>query len=165
MRIGRESWFIAQFMAIIFHLFLADAAFQIAARINAGRCMALKINKVARFLAVVGVEKVVVANFQQRGQRRVRRNVPADAGIFLVLPMDHRHGVPADQALDAALHRPITGVRMLFLHRNGVDVRGIQMDWDVHAGLLGAAGKGVQQTGTLARTFLVNDFVKSFNPL
>ena len=39
------------------------------------------------------------------------------------------------------------------------------MDWDVHAGLLGAAGKGVQQAGTLARAFLVNDFVKSFNPL
>jgi hypothetical protein len=39
------------------------------------------------------------------------------------------------------------------------------MDWDIHAGLLGAAGKGVQQAGTLARAFLVNNFVKSFNPL
>ena len=39
------------------------------------------------------------------------------------------------------------------------------MDWDVNAGLLGAPRKGFQQAGTLARAFLVNDFVKSFNPL
>jgi hypothetical protein len=39
------------------------------------------------------------------------------------------------------------------------------MDWDVHAGLLGAPSQGVKQAGTLASAFLVNDFVKSFNPL
>ena len=89
----------------------------------------------------------------------------ADAGIFLVLPMHHGHGVPADQALDAALHRAVAGVGHLFADRNRVDVGGIELDRDVHAGFTGAAGKGVQQAGTLARAFLVNDFVKSFNPL
>src|ERR1051326_1234490 len=152
-------------MAVIFYLFLADAAFQIAARIYAGRSVSLEVNKVAGFVAVVGVEEMVVTNLEQRGQRRVRRDMLADAGIFLVLPVDHRHGVPANQALDAALHRTITRIGMFFFYRDRVHVGGIELDWDVHSGLAGTSSKGVKQTGTLARAFLVNDFVKSFNPL
>src|SRR5579864_57490 len=152
-------------MAIILNLVLADAALKIGARIYAGRSVALEINEVAGLIAVSGMEEMVVANLQQRSQRRISGNMSADAGVFLVLPVDHRHGIPADQALDAALHGAIAGVRLLFLYRNCVDVRGIQVDRNVHAGLLGAPGKGVKQAGTLARAFLVNDFVKSFNPL
>src|SRR6185437_10689194 len=164
-RIRRQSGRVTQFVTIIFYLLLADAAFQIAARINTGRGVALEINKIAGLVAVCGMEEMVIANLQHRSQRRVGGNVSANAGIFFVLPMDHGHGVPTDQALDAAFHGAITGIRHLFSHRNRIHVGGIQLYWDVHAILASATGKGVQQTGTLARAFLVNHFIKSFNPL
>ena len=39
---------------------------------------------------------------------------------------DHRHGVPADVALDPALHLPVAGERRLLLRRNRVDVRRVE---------------------------------------
>src|SRR6185312_5203866 len=103
-------------MAIILYLLLADPPFQITARIYAGRGVSLKVNEIAGLIAVVGVEEMVVANLQQRCQRRIRGNVSADAGILLVLPVDHRHSIPTDQALDAALHRPISRIGMFFFY-------------------------------------------------
>jgi hypothetical protein len=54
---------------------------------------------------------------------------------------------------------------MFFFYRDRVHIGGIELDGNVHACLASAARKGVKQAGTLARAFLVNDFVKSFNPL
>ena len=89
------------------------AAFQEGAGVDAGRSMALEIDEIAGLVAVSGVEEMIEADFEQRGQRRIGRDVAADSGIFLVLPMHHRHGIPANQALDAALHRAVAGVRQL----------------------------------------------------
>ncbi len=47
MRVGRQSAALAQFAAEIFQLFRGKAAFEKRARINAGRSVSLKINRVA----------------------------------------------------------------------------------------------------------------------
>ena len=49
-------------------------------------------------------EEVVEANFVQGGGRRVRRDVTADAVALAIGANHHRHRVPADEALDAALN-------------------------------------------------------------
>ena len=65
--------------------------------------MALEVDEVAGLIAVAAVEEVVVADFGQRGERCIGGNMAADAGIVLVGADHHGHGVPAIEALDAAL--------------------------------------------------------------
>ena len=124
-------------MAEILDLLFAQPAFQKRAGINAGRSVTLEVNEIAGLIAVAGVEEMIEADFEQRGQRRIGRDVAADAGIFLVLPMHHGHRVPADQALDAPLQLAIAGIRNFLLHRNGVDVGRVQLDRDFDARLAG----------------------------
>ena len=90
-------------MAEIIEAVVVEAAFQIGAGIDAGRGVALEINQVAGLVAVARLKEMVEAYLQQRRQRRVGGDVAADAGIFLILVVDHGHGVPAQQGLNAAL--------------------------------------------------------------
>ena len=113
MRIGRQSRSVAQFVAIILHPLLREAAFQKGTRVHSGGRVALEINEVAGLVAVAGVEEMIEADFEQGGQRRIGRDVAADSGIFLVLAVHHGHGVPANQALDAALQRAVAGIGKL----------------------------------------------------
>ena len=108
MRIRRQSGLLAQFVAEIFDLLKRQTPFQEGARIDARRAVALEINEIARLVDAglilnCRAEEVVEADLHQRGHRGIGRDVAADAGVFLVLLDDHRHRVPADDALDAAL--------------------------------------------------------------
>ena len=87
---------LAQFVAEILEMLFGEPAFQEGARVDAGRGVALEIDQVAGLVAVLGVEEMVEADFEQGGQRRVGGDVAADAGVVLVLPHHHGHGVPAD---------------------------------------------------------------------
>src|SRR5258708_38446671 len=62
----------------------------------------------------------------------------ADAGIFLVLAMHHRHGVPAHQALDSPLQSAVTGIRLFFIRGDGVDVGRVELNGKIYACLPGA---------------------------
>src|SRR5258708_251400 len=108
---------------------------------------------------------MIEANFQQRGQRRIRGNMAADARIFLVLAMHHRHGIPAHQALDSPLESAVTGVRLFFIRRDGVDVGRVELNGKVHARLLGATRQGFKQLASAAGALLFYDLVKGLNPL
>ena len=48
----------------------------------------------------------------------------ADAGVLLVLAVDHGHGVPADEGFDAALQRAVAGVGDFVFGADGVLVGG-----------------------------------------
>ena len=61
----------------------------------------------------LAAEEVVEADFVERRRRGVGRDVPADAVRVAVGAHDHRHRVPADEALDAALDLPAAGERRL----------------------------------------------------
>jgi hypothetical protein len=52
-----------------------------------------------------------------------KEDVPADAGLVLVGAQDHRHRVPAGQALDLALQLSISRKRGLLVHGDRVDIR------------------------------------------
>ena len=164
MRIGRQAGSAAQFVAEVQHLLFAEPAFEIRARVNAGRSVALEIDEVAGLIAVARVEEVIEANFEQRRQRGVGRDVAADAGILLVLAMHHGHRVPADQALDAALQKAIAGIGNFFFDRNGVDVRRVQLHRNLDARLTGAIHQRSEQIAAAIGAFLVDDLIEGFEP-
>ena len=142
-----------------------EPAFQEGARVDARRGVALKVDQVAGLLAIAGVEEMVEAHFQQGGQRGIGGNVAADAVVVLVLPDHHGHGVPADEALDAALHGAVAGIGHFVLDPDGVDVRRIQVN-----GEFGAAGARVrrqlfQQVSGAVRTAIVDHLVERLQPL
>ena len=103
----------------------ADAAFEKRTRINARRGVALEIDGVAVELVGAGAEEMVEADFVERGGRGVGGNVSADAVFDAVGAHDHGQRVPANQALDAALHFLIAREQGLETGGDGVDVRGV----------------------------------------
>ena len=117
MRIGRQPRPVAQFVAEILQMLFGQAAFEKSARIDAGRGMALEINQIAGLVAIAAVEEMVEPDFEQRRQRRIGRDVAADAVVVFVLVRHHGHGVPARQALDAALQRAVAGIGHFLIHR------------------------------------------------
>ena len=98
-------------------MLLGQTAFEEGAGIDAGRGVALEINQVAGLVAVAAVEEMVEPDLEQRRQRRIGRDVAADAVVVFVLVRHHGHGVPADQALDAALQRAVAGIGHFLIHR------------------------------------------------
>ena len=105
---------LAQFVAEIFQMLLVQTAFQERAGVHARRGVALEVDEIARLIAVPRVEEMVVADFDQRRERRVGGDVAADAAVVLVGAHHHGHRVPADQALDAPLDGAVARVGDLF---------------------------------------------------
>ena len=102
-------------MAEIAELVLAEPAFEESAGVDAGRGVALEVDEVARLVAVAAVKKMVEADFHQRRERGIGRNMAADAVVIFVLVGHHGHGVPAREALDAALERAVAWIGDLLL--------------------------------------------------
>jgi hypothetical protein len=127
--------------------------------------VALEVDEVRVTIGVLAAKEVIEADFVEGRGRRVGRNVAADAGVLLVLAMHHGHGVPADQALDAALELAVAGIRNFVLHRDGVQVGRVELDWNVNAGGASALYQGAQQLGALVGTFVVHNLVEGFQPL
>jgi TolB protein len=73
----------------------------------------------------------------------------------------HGHGVPADQALDAALHGAVAGIRHFLLRPDGVDVWRIQCGWaGRRRSFIALAGKpGEELTATALREVNLPDSV------
>ena len=163
-RIGRKARRVAQFVAEILQVLFGQPAFQKRARVDARRGVALEVDQVARLIAVAGVEEVIEAHFEQRGQRGVGGNVAADAGVVLVLPHHHGHGVPANQALDAALHRAVAGIGSFVFGADGVDVRRVEVDRQFGAVGARALVELFQQESGAVRPGLVDHLVQRLNP-
>ena len=123
-------------MAEILQVLFRQAAFEESAAVDARRSVALEINQVAGLIAIARVKEMVEAYFQQRRQRGISRNVAADSGVVLVLPDHHGHRIPANQALDAALHRAVAGIGDFLFGANRIDIRSVELDG--HFGAIGA---------------------------
>ena len=156
---------LTQLVAEILQVLFRQAAFQEGAAVDSRRGVALEINQVAGLIAVARVEEMVEAHFQQRGQRGVSGNMAADAGIVLVLPHHHGHRIPANQALDAALHRAVAGIGDFLFGANRIDIRSIELD--SHLGAIGARAfvELLQQKSGAIRTGLIDHLVQRLNPL
>jgi hypothetical protein len=97
--------------------------------------MALEIDLVAIVVFAFAVEKVVESNLVQRRGRRVGGNVTADAILLEVGSHHHGHGVPADEALEAAFNLSTTRVGGLIGDGDCIDVWRGGLERDLDAGL------------------------------
>ena len=164
MRIGREAGRIAQLVAEVAQVLFGEAALQECACVDAGRGVALEINQVAGLVAVAGAKEMMETHLEQRGERCVSGNVAADAGIIFVLAHHHRHGVPAREAFDAALHGAVAGIRHLVLGRDGVDVGRIEMDGQADARAARLLSEALQKKRSTVRPLLVQNLSQRFGP-
>ena len=110
MRIRRQPAAGGQLAAEVLQLLLVEPAQQERPGVNPRRGVALKKDLVGRLPALLAVEEVVEGHLVECGGRGVGGNVAADARAFLVRPDHHRHGVPADDALDRAFDFAVAGI-------------------------------------------------------
>ena len=82
---------------------LGEAPLEERAGVDAGRRMALHEDLVAAPPVGLAAEEVVEADLVERRRRGEGREVPAQAVVAMVRPVDHRHRVPADGGPDAPL--------------------------------------------------------------
>ena len=93
-----------QFAAEVLQFFPGNAAFKKSSRIDAGRGVSLEINQVAIPGLGLRLQEVVKSDLVEGRGRGKSGDVSADPALNLVGPHHHGQGVPAHQALDAALH-------------------------------------------------------------
>src|ERR1700704_3895065 len=98
-------------MAKVLQPVFIKPSLQISPRIHARRSMPLEVNKISGLVAVLRAEEVIESNLQQRSQRRVSRDMPANSWVFLILTMHHRHRIPSQQRLHPFLQLPVAGIR------------------------------------------------------
>src|SRR6185437_9563952 len=93
------------------------------ARVDAGRRVALEEDLVPGLPVVLAAEEVVEPHFVQRGRRRVRRDMPADARTAgAIRPGHHDRGIPPYIGANAALDVLVAGEPGLALRWDRVDV-------------------------------------------
>ena len=147
MRIRRKAAALSQFAAEILQLFGRKAPFQESARVNAGCGVALEVNRIAFKLVVARTEEMIESHFKQRRHRAVGRDMPADAVLFAVGAHHHGQRVPADQAFDPPLDLLVARQRHLLAHVNGVHVRRIRGERDLHTAGERSTSKFLQNPG------------------
>ena len=107
--------------------------------------MPLEEDLVGRLRALLAAEEVVEGHFIERGGRGEGGDMPADAAAELVRADDHRHGVPADDALDAAFDLAVARILGLEFDRNGVDIGRGRAGGEGHADAEGPFAEFFQQ--------------------
>ncbi len=123
MGVGRQTATRLQFAPEVIQVLFGQPALQKRAGVHAGRGVPLEVNQIAVVTAfAAAAQEMIEGNFVQRRGRSESGDVPADTVELLVGPHDHRHGIPADDALDAPFQLTVTRIRRLLLHGNRVDV-------------------------------------------
>ena len=102
MRVARQPAAGLQFLAEVLELLLVEPAFDERAGVHAGAGVALEEDDVAGVRLGAAAEEVVEADLVERRGAGEGGDVPADVGVLVRLE-HHRHRVPADDALDAAV--------------------------------------------------------------
>ena len=153
------------FHAEVVELAFADAAFQEAAGVDARRAVALDVEDVARVVFAGGAPEVVEADVVQRGARGEAGDVAAEVAGLAVGAHDRGHGVPADDAADAPLHRGVAVALGFQVRRDGVDVFGGGLERQVGAGAAGQFDHALQQVVGALGAVGVEHGLHGFDPL
>ena len=156
MRVRREAAARLRLAAEVLEVRLVDPAFEVRARINARRGVALEVDDVAVAGGVAGpvaAEEMVEADLVQR--RRFR----------FVRAHDHCSSVPADQALDAALEVGTAGHECLVVSGNGVDIRGVGGERNLDAVFRGVERQLAKQALNFDRSAALQHIIKRVEPL
>ena len=152
-------------MAEVLEALFGEAAFEEGARVDAGRSVALEVYDIAGLVAIGGVEEMIESDLEQGSQGGIGGNMAADAGVVLVLVHHHGHGIPADQALDAALHGAVAWIGDLIFGTNGIDVRRVPQARRFDARDFSVAGQLLQDVCGSVRAGFVDHLVQRFHPL
>ncbi len=163
-RVARQAAARGQLAAEVLELLLRQPAFEERAGVDAGRGVALEVDHVA-FVAVAAAEEVVEGHLVERGRRGVGRDVAADAVFVTVGAHHHGHGVPADQALDAALDLAAARVGHLLVGVDGVDVGGVGGERQLDAAGVGVAAQFAEQPADAGRATGLQHVVQGLEPL
>jgi len=124
-----------------------DAAFQKRAGVDAGCCVALKIDRVTLKLGSARAEEMVEADLVERGGAGVGGDVAADVVLDAIGAHDHSEGVPANEALDAAFEFLVAGEKWFEAIGNRVRVWSVGGEWQIDAGNGGVGAKALEDFG------------------
>ncbi len=164
MRVRRQAAAFRQLLAEMLQLFGAEPAFEEGAGVDAGRGVALEVDLVGAVGVVRTAEEVVEADFVEVGRRGEGGDVAADGAVFLVSLDDHGHGVPADEALEAAFHLAVAGEERLLGGGDGVDIRRVGGKGDVDAADIGLVFELRHEEPRPVLAATLNNAFKSIEP-
>src|SRR5690606_28446565 len=105
-------------------------------------------------------KEVVESDLEQRSRRGVRGDVPSKSGLVPIGAHDHGHGIPTDDALDAALDLTTPRVGWLLPRGNRIDVRRGHRRQRRDAGLLRPYLEAPQESPDPLRVPLLKDKVE-----
>ena len=88
--------------------------------------MPLHENHVPRLLFGIRTPEMIEAHLVQRGRRCVTGNVAAVLGAFPIRAHYHRHRIPANIGLNAALQRTVSRVLRLPCRRDRIEIGGVR---------------------------------------
>ncbi|MNX69961.1 hypothetical protein D3C86_1011960 [compost metagenome] len=142
MRIGRQPT-AADFAAKAVQLGFGNSAFQIGARVDAGRGMPLDIEQVAQKVGRGGAKEMAVARFVKGRGRRIGGDVAAHAR-GLAGSQHHGHGIPAQVGVQPLLDADIA--------RKGGLARGADR---VHVG-----GDARRRIASIVRAILLDQLIQ-----
>ncbi len=122
-RIGRQP-LAADLLPEVEELLLRQPPFDEGARVDSRRAVALEIDEVAAVGFVGGMPEVHESGVIERRRRLEARDMAAELGGFLVGPHYDRGRVPAHEAADVLLERPVAGMARLGFGRDRVHIGG-----------------------------------------
>ena len=108
---------------------------------------------------------MIEADLVERGRRRERRNVAADAGLVLVCAQHHRDRVPPNQALDAPFDFLAAGKRHFLVGRQRVDVRRVGAERQPDAATAGVLAELLQQLARARGPVALQHVIERIEPL
>ncbi len=144
---------------------LVQPAFEERAGVHAGRRVALEEHLVAGAAVALAAEEVVEADVVERGRRRERRQMTAEAVEAVVRTVDHRHRVPTDVGTDAALEHLVAREPRFLLGRNRVDVVGRDHGGNADALFTRPLHEAREQVARARSAADVDDGVEGIEPL
>ena len=120
--IGTETTPGLELTTEVFQVGFAEPAFQEGAGVNPRCRMGLGHDNIAAIVLATSAEAVLKTHFKHGCRRGVGGDMPTDTATLIRRLQHHRHGVPADNVLDALFQFNIAGVDGLLRGRNGIDV-------------------------------------------
>ena len=146
-------------------LLLGEASFEIGARVDPGRGVALDEQHVARMLIRGGTPEVVEPHLVEGRGRGVGGDMTAVLRGDPVGLHHHRHRIPADVRLDAPLEFAVAGIVRLVSRRDAVEVSGVGSERQVSAGATRVVDQLFEQIVRTLGTVRLEHRVDGLQPL
>ena len=122
MRIGSETASALEFSSIVLEALGIQHTFQPGAGIDTGGRMGLQYHQVAAVIGRFFTKEMIKTHLDQGRGRGVGGDVAADTGAGILASQHHRHGVPAQDILQALFNLAIAGIGRLFGNMNSIQV-------------------------------------------